>query len=439
MLCEKRSTGNALNQYAILLGLIAFAIIPTIVIYGKQITDTLSSYIGQYTGMNSAMQTNMDAMSSKTATGTNNLNMAANEKCSNDTCDIDFGSLVLKAVPNNFEKLVETSGASGGTEELLKLLQQLADQKAAEGNLEEAKKISNLIDRGREIMQLERVFDDWFAKNGNSVDAYSQYYEQYLDKVNELRQSYGVTCSNTTNVEQGTYSSYVGTSGSNTVKGRVCTFKSAEDEAAYNKDVNAAYANLVTARLPELTATFTTQSSITINGQTIKANNLPLNLMYFLNPTAVIHIDDTGAIDFKGYGTSFDTTSASNFNDMLNGKITYDTYKNPPGLPQALYDQGVFTTSPVGYYLDELKTLAATTKDTTVLNITTQLSDEIYKLAARVSEKTNNVLGVLRDPKNREDYNYTQPTNAVVKTTRLDLAVICASNGGDYNSDETCK
>ena len=60
----KKRNGTALNQYAILLGLIVLAIIPVFLLFGKQITDILSGYINQYAGMNSTMQANINPTAS---------------------------------------------------------------------------------------------------------------------------------------------------------------------------------------------------------------------------------------------------------------------------------------------------------------------------------------------------------------------------------------
>jgi len=429
----RRSNGNVLNQYAILLGLIVLALVPVFILFGNQIVGTFSYYLDKYTDIGLHAERNVNIMGgSYLQKGDFGI-----ETCSNGSCDINLGSLVLKGVPKNIEELIETSGVAGGTNELLQLLQQIADQKNAEGNIEEAKKITALIARGKEIMQMEQLFDAWYDKFGGTIEPYSNAHEQYINKVIQLQEQYIKSCSNSSVIAEGSYASY---SGSN-LELENCTFKTRRAESQYYQATDSAYASIIASKFPEFESSLGQIDTTSINGQTVKSSCIAGNLMYFLNPTAVIHLSTDGTADFMGYTTSFDTVSSSNFDDMLSGKIDYNAYKNPPGIPSdsSLLKEGTFINSPVGYYLDELKNLATTTKDPAVLNITKQLSEEIFKLAARVSEKTANIGNYIWDVENRSLYNYNQPTNEAVKTTNLDLSLICVANGGEYNSDGTCK
>lgn len=69
------------------------------------------------------------------------------QKCSLDTCTIDFGDYILTGIPGNFGEYIETQGTSGGTDLAAQLFEQLADQLAQQGDTQgaaEYKKLANL-------------------------------------------------------------------------------------------------------------------------------------------------------------------------------------------------------------------------------------------------------------------------------------------------------
>lgn len=67
-------------------------------------------------------------------------------KCAGDDCSIDYGSIALNGIPANYENFVETSGASGGTEKLIAMVDELikqADNIDPPMDLELLKQLSN--------------------------------------------------------------------------------------------------------------------------------------------------------------------------------------------------------------------------------------------------------------------------------------------------------
>lgn len=424
---KRRQKGSSLSQYGIVLGLVALAIIPVFLVFGNEIVAALTNYVNQYQNINNKMSNNANktpslSMSAEASGTMGEFSGSTSSDCTDGICTIDFGNLKLTGVPQNLNNLIETSGSAAGTDSLLKLLQQIADSKEATDPAE-AQKIESLVARGKEIMQQEQTFDDWFNKYESSLAQYKEDNEKFQDAKKALQDKYNATCSSSSS------SSY--SSASSTT----CTFKSSAAETAYYKELSKLEKTMVINPNKALLDTFSAMSPVSINGNDYSTKALPWYLMYSLNPTAIMHVDDSGTIDFKANKIDFNTTTASQFDDMVSGKTDFEYYKDPGSLPTG-YSSGTFITSPVGYYLTELKNVLQTTKDPNVMSVTKQLSDEIYSIASKVSEKSAKIDNYIWSSK-PVDYNI--PTNNAVVTTNLDLSVICAANGKNYdNASKTC-
>lgn len=75
--------------------------------------------------------------------------------CSGDVCSIDYGDFVLNGVPDNFGDFVESSGTSGGTDKLLTLFEQIADQLEKAGDIDGAKDYRDLANLGHYLASIE--------------------------------------------------------------------------------------------------------------------------------------------------------------------------------------------------------------------------------------------------------------------------------------------
>ena len=359
----------------------------------------------------------------------------ATTECKDNNCTIDFGTLKLSGVPQNLNSLIETAGTAGATDSILALLQQVADQKETTDPAE-AQKIEALIARGKEIMQVEKSFDTWYEQNEKLLLNYSDSIKEYKEAVETINEKYSnsMTC-NTSSLA----SSFTVYYDDNMGNSENCTFKSKQIETAYKNEMDTAYNSTILTPNKELLETLDKVENISINGQTIPYYGAAWDAMYLLNPTAILHVCKDGDIDFTGNKLSFNTTT-SQFDDMLSGKLDYEYYKDSTSLPSDVSKNGTFITSPMSYYITELKNVLQNSKDPAVKNITTQLSQEIFNIASRVSEKADKIDSYIWNYTNRDAYDYKIPTNDAVVTTNLDLSIICASNNGQYdNTNKECK
>lgn len=150
----RRSKGSSLVQYAILLALMSIAVVGVYFAFGREINMILNKYLTMFTANNAAVEANAklisDGANIKMPTGTvGPLGGTASNpvsQCAGSSCDIDFGSFVLKGVPENFGEFVVSNGSSGGIDELCKLIEQIASQIEATdpGNAGDLKDLANL-------------------------------------------------------------------------------------------------------------------------------------------------------------------------------------------------------------------------------------------------------------------------------------------------------
>lgn len=81
------------------------------------------------------------------------------KECQNGVCDIDYGEFVLKGVPSNLNNYIQSNGASGGTEKMLSLLEQIAQQQLEQGHRQQAVEIMNLANSGHAIAAMEKELE----------------------------------------------------------------------------------------------------------------------------------------------------------------------------------------------------------------------------------------------------------------------------------------
>lgn len=162
-----KNSGASLFEYIVILSIIAVSLVPIYFLFGKNIVNHLTSLFYSAETINNNMNQNiMDNESRLIVSGNvapGNLNGTADnpvKKCVDNTCSIDFGTYVLNGIPDNFNEIIETSGASGGTEELIGLLKQLAEQLDDPATpLDEGKDYRDMANLGHLIARMQESFE----------------------------------------------------------------------------------------------------------------------------------------------------------------------------------------------------------------------------------------------------------------------------------------
>ena len=186
-----KNKGVSLAEYGIIIALVALSLLPIYFLLGQNIIDYLKNYSNAVTDINTSLDENTDPTKVSILSETvkaGDLNGTPADpvmSCANNICAIDYGSIVLNGIPANFGEIVETTGTAGGTEEIIALLEQVAEQKSEDPKTTEQELIDlqNLIARGKEIVEIEKVYDSFMEDllsdvNGlvdarNSIDYYN--------------------------------------------------------------------------------------------------------------------------------------------------------------------------------------------------------------------------------------------------------------------------
>lgn len=143
---KRNLKGAAIAQYAIIIVLIALGCLAAYTILGKTIVDKLSGFLGVQNDINTHLSENTGS-SSTTSTATalpgslGGTTAAPQEDCTGSMCTVDYGDFILTGVPENYQDFVEAQGTSGGTDKLVSVINQLADQLEADGDLAEAQQL----------------------------------------------------------------------------------------------------------------------------------------------------------------------------------------------------------------------------------------------------------------------------------------------------------
>lgn len=417
----RKIKGASLFQYAIILGLVALMAVPVYFTLGQTIVDHLKAFYSSIVDINENADINGDSAKLSIVSESVKAGDLGGEpkapvmNCVKTICAIDYGTIILNGVPANFNEIVETSGTAGGTDEILALLEQVAEQKAKdpETTPQELEDLSNLIARGREIVAIEKIYDGFMANflpdvNGlvadrNSIDYYNIVKASKVSYVNDVDKAEWPV--NISDYEKTTYDF-------------------TPEFAALKKDVETKYSDMQKMR-------GSTPLELSINGESVDVKGA-MDLYMMLNPSAVIHVSDAGKADLMVSKTAFNTSN--DIEDYLTGKVNIQAYKDTlTGLPPEVEGTGYFTTSPVSYFLQQLDSVMANSKDPTVKDLTATLSDEVLKISQRASESYLTVNNYIWSGK--ETYSdFETLKNPAAETTRLDLLIICTSNGGDFDS-----
>lgn len=187
----KKNAGSALIDYVIptaLIGLVCGVSLYYMVSDGK-----LLGFIGASANMDINMADQMAVIGNKKPDGTSILNNLAGgslggtpdnpvEKCTDGTCMIDYGEFILNGVPENFSEVVQSTGTSGGTDSLVSLVKQIADQLEQNGKINESLEVRKLASLGHNIATLEKEYEKIAIGCNKDVTCIQNYNSQIIPK-----------------------------------------------------------------------------------------------------------------------------------------------------------------------------------------------------------------------------------------------------------------
>lgn len=426
----KNNKGSALFQYAIIIGLIALTLVPVFLMFGNNIKEAFTSYSASFDANNKIIDENYKL--------THPFNIKPGElggsadnpirKCVNETCAIDYGNLVLNGIPENFSELVQTSGGNGGTEEVLDLLSQLAQQLEENPDVppDEVDKIKKLIDRGKQIAKAEKFFEE-------KIKPYKSDLQVYLNAKADLLNNFIFGDRSQANFDQGI------------------------------SNLNAQYQTILDNYYNDPN----NQMVINVDGKDVNLN--VRNVHYLLDPTSTLYFNNNelvagGRTDERDFAMEYafskglDPMTAqqqiqnNSYEMYLNGDIPIETkdlnsymfnsynFTNNTNFARMIpYNEA--TLSPVGEYLTELKTvLNSNSSIPAAQEITKVLSKEIFDIFKNVDSQSAGIFdGVDHNISTGPTFTFSDPANNMYQspsqTTRLDLNIICSSRRGEYNPD----
>lgn len=219
----KLNKGSALYQYVIIIALVALAVAPVYLFFGRNIVtffehfyNSLSnkeSFQSQQTSKvnnnnynNNANNTlpaniNNTPLSTTTTTTTSNTNTSAPvnmggqfggtpdkpvKKCDANLCSLDYGNFILKNIPVDFKEYVESHGTSGGTDKILAILdefiKQLKQYDPANKNIFH---LENLSNEGHKLANIEGILED-YGEDWKNYAISSEEYESFKTYKNML-------------------------------------------------------------------------------------------------------------------------------------------------------------------------------------------------------------------------------------------------------------
>ncbi|MEW5822609.1 MAG: hypothetical protein AB1782_20620 [Cyanobacteriota bacterium] len=111
-------------------------------------------------------------------------------QCDGGSCTIDFGAYLLKGIPEDFGDYVEISGNSGGTDVLVSLLYQLADQLEEKGDSVGAQQFRDLANLGHYTGMIENKVEDLAERDPNCTQmdnfCYVSLYDSFKNKSPDI-------------------------------------------------------------------------------------------------------------------------------------------------------------------------------------------------------------------------------------------------------------
>ena len=190
---RSKRIGSVLSQYGIIIGLVVLAIIPIFIIFGNNIvgyftqfnellksnntnlSSTSSSNNGNSsnssssTGTSTASSTTSNTTSSNTTSSVSAGQLGGTPEkpvsnCVNNSCTIDYGEFILNGVPANLDEYMQSAGASGVTEALAAVLDQLIAQSPEINSSLDINLLKQLAERGHSFANLENNMEEYAQK-----------------------------------------------------------------------------------------------------------------------------------------------------------------------------------------------------------------------------------------------------------------------------------
>lgn len=409
---RRKECGASLFQYVIIICLVGLGIVPCYYLLGNNIKLHFTNFYNSLANNNDIIQENASPLFNLIVNGGLSAGQLGGSpanpvsQCADNNCSIDFGTVVLNNIPKDYSEIIETSGASGGTDVIVSMVQQIAEQleDSPQVSEEQLAKIKDLISYGNDIKNLEMLFEQKYER----MLTYKDELAQYSSSMNTLWNSL-----NTGVISQAEFDAQ---RASLTAQYRPYIDK-------YNEDVHG-------------------RSNVVLGGE-IKSITLWDNFV-LLNPEAIVN-DNNGTLSINQpeYYFDLDTYSAYLSKEKLLGQLTTDTQ----------------TLTPVGEFMQRMLDLSEDDMNPELLTLTQTLSKEIFDISQAV--RTNiDIFGLnltsynpeyaynmnLYDPIYGGDPRY-QNSGATVfdvvtnnnmlpsQTTRMDLNIMCNSHSGDYDDN----
>lgn len=197
----RKKKGSALYQYVIIIALVALALIPVLMALSNITNQTFENYLSYYTTMSKNVEKNA-AMPIKGPLGGTPANPVSN--CNAGTCEVDFGDYLLTGIPEDFQSLVQTSGTSGGADQLADIFAQLAEQMKTENpdGYSDYMRLANLVHLQADIVRhvenkaktgaTQPEFNDFYVKQSLAQTGYTPPAELASVLPNGLSMSYNL-------------------------------------------------------------------------------------------------------------------------------------------------------------------------------------------------------------------------------------------------------
>lgn len=112
--------------------------------------------------------------------GLNGTSSSPVKQCVNGECVIDYGDLILKGIPEDFNTFVSNNGVSASKDKILGLIEQIADQLASQGDIAGAQEYRNFANLGHFMAQVDKLLEQ------GSIDcnSASNFASCYAEKIN---------------------------------------------------------------------------------------------------------------------------------------------------------------------------------------------------------------------------------------------------------------
>lgn len=166
---RKNDGGSSLFQYVVIIGLISLALSPVFFILGQKIYQYFDNFYQDMSSNNEIMKENLtnssitspsnQSTSSTDLPSTSNNSASPTKQCTDGSCTITFGDFILTGIPDNFGDLVNKNGSSRGTETLVAIFEQMAEQAENNNLIADSTLLKKLANAGHVIAGTEKSIE----------------------------------------------------------------------------------------------------------------------------------------------------------------------------------------------------------------------------------------------------------------------------------------